>query len=108
MTTFVGIEYVIGNSFIYLTEERFITLKALYEYCEKLQAYWNSNSIDALISGEVISTLYNFYDYFEFSEKAGIILLKPEISDQILKQRFIGYLPINILLSFKEVAKELS
>lgn len=108
MTKFVGIEYLIGNAFIYLTEERFITLKVLYAYQEKMQAYWNSNGIDALISGEVENAVYSFKDYFELQKEAKIIILRPEVTKEALEQRFIGWLPINILLSFQEVSKNFS
>ena len=108
MTKFVGIEYLIGNAFIYLTEKRFIELRDIYKYRRQMQNYWNSNDIDAIITGEVAITVYEFKDYFELKKEAGIIILKPEVTKEALKQRFVWYLKKDIALSFEEVAKNFS
>lgn len=105
MITFVGTEYVIGNAFIYLTEKRSITLKDLHNYSIQLQNYWNSNNIDAIITGQVHSTVYSFDNYFDFQKEVNIIVLKSNISKEMLQQRFVGYLPLNILLSFQKVTQ---
>lgn len=107
MTATVGTEYLIGNAFIYLTDERFLTVKDLNNYRREMQNYWNSNGIDAVITGNIENATYYFDKYFEFQHEASLIILKPNITKEDLKQRFIGYLPLNVLLSFKKVSKTL-
>lgn len=99
MTTFVGYEYLIGNAFIYLTDERFLTLKELFDYQNKLQKYWISNNIDAVFAGE-IEDVYAFSEYFEFRREAKLIILNSNISKDTLRHRFVGYLPWDIVVSF--------
>ena len=105
MTTLVGTEYLIANAFIYLTEKRFINLNDLSQYQIRIQNYWNSNNIDAIFTGEIESTSYSFKDYFELQKEASIIILKQSITKEILEQRFVGYLPMNILLSFQKATQ---
>lgn len=99
MTTFVGYEYLIGNAFIYLTDERFLTLRKLFDYKNKLQKYWISNNIDAVFAGE-IEDVYDFSEYFEFRREAKLIILNSNITKDTLKHRFVGYLPLDIVVSF--------
>lgn len=108
MTKFVGMEYLIGNAFLYLTEERFIKLRNIYKYRRQMHNYWSSNDIDAIIVGEVAIAVYEFKDYFELKKEAGIIILKPEVTKEALKQRFVWHLKEDIALSFEEVAKNFS
>lgn len=107
MTKFVSIEYLVGNAFIYLTEERFIRLEDIYKYLGQMHNYWKSNDIDAVISGEV-NSVNDFADYFEFRRDAGIIILRETVTKEDLKSRFKERLPKDISLSFEKVAEEFS
>ena len=106
--TVIGCEYLIGNALFYLTEERFIRLSALHTYRNQIQHYWNSNSINAIIVGEIEHAVYEFSDYFEKNNEADIIILNSDITKEMLQQRFVQYLPTNIFSSFKEVAENFS
>ncbi len=108
MTKFIGPEYLIGNAFIYLTDERFIGIRKINKYRAAIQQYWISNCRDALIYGEITSALYDFNDYFSFDRSAGVITLNPDVSVDALKQRFVDYLSGNIDKDFETVAKNLS
>lgn len=102
MTTVIGMEYLIGNAFIYSTEERFLSLQKINDFSAKMQKYWYLKGIDAVIKGSVAYVANNFDDYFEFNKEASLIVLKSNVTKEDLKQRFVGYLPLEILLSFEE------
>ena len=108
MTTFVGAEYLIANAFIHLTESRYLTIKELNECQRKMQNYWNSNNIDAIINGNIKDAAYQFDDYFEIREDVSLILLKPNITKMDLEYRFVGYLPLEVILSFEKAMKNFS
>lgn len=108
MTTFVGHEYLIGNAFLYLTKERHITLEELHNYREKLQQYWNSHNIDAVFVGELEKSVWLYQDCFELKKEVGLITLKPNVNKKKLERWFIGYLPLDVLFSFKNVADQIS
>ena len=107
MTAIVGAEYLIGNAFIHLTKERFLRLADLNNYRIQIQSYLNSNHIDAVITGNIPKAAYDFENYFELKEDANIIILKANITKKDLEQRFVGYLPFNVLLSFEKVAQSI-
>lgn len=111
MTKFIGPEYLIGNAFIYLTDERSIDLKVINRYRLALQKYWNLNNSDALICGEIRDAIYDYCDYFAFipsGRNAGTIILNSDISIDDLKQRFVWRLPTGIDKDFETIAKSLS
>ncbi len=105
MTKFIGIEYLIGNAFIYLTKDRFISLKDINKYRILMQNYFISANNDAIITGEVEYALNSFKDYFKFDRKCGVICLNSNISNEILRERFVWYLSDDIAKSFEKVAK---
>lgn len=110
MTRFIGPEYLVGNAFIYLTDERFIHLRVINKYRLALQKYWNLNNRDALICGEIINALYDYDDYFSytpFGKNAGLIVLNSDVSMDELKRRFVNYLPSSIDKDFETIAKSL-
>ncbi len=110
MTKFIGPEYLIGNAFIYLTDERSLALKVINRYCLALQKYWNLNNCDALICGEIKEALYEYCDYFSFipfGKNAGTIILNSDVSIDDLKHRFVWHLLDGIDKDFEIVAKSL-
>lgn len=110
MTKFIGPEYLVGNAFIYLTDERSVELKVINRYRLALQKYWNLNKSDALICGEIKDALYDYCDYFSFipfETNAGTIILNSDISIDDLKQKFVWSLPTGIDKDFEIVAKSL-
>lgn len=110
MTKFIGPEYLIGNAFIYLTDERSIDLKVINRYRLALQKYWNLNNLDALICGEIKEAIYDYCDYFAFipsGRNAGTIILNSDISIDDLKHKFVWRLPTGIDKDFETVAKSL-
>lgn len=108
MTKFVNTEYLIASAFVYLTEERFITLKAFYHYQDLVQTYCNENDIDTVILRNLDFVKDNFQDYFTIHIDAGIIVLNKDISKEILCKKFICAIPLYILEAFEKVAKRIS
>lgn len=108
MGRFIGAEYLIGNAFIYLTEERFISLKEIHKYRYEVQNYFNEHTADAIISGEIEHAIYNYDDYFKLNRNAGIILLNDDISIDMLREQFVFPLPVDIALCLETVAENLS
>jgi len=103
MVSMVGCEYLIGNAFIYLTKEQFISLDTLNRYRWQVQQYWNSNNIDAILVGEIKDCICDYCDYF--GKNNNIIFLNSDITQEILQKRFIHYLPSNIASGFEKVSK---
>jgi hypothetical protein len=104
MTTFVGMEYVIGNAFIY-SKEKYLTLESINNYAMQIKKYWDENDIDAIIVGEIENATYNFDNYFALHEKAHIVVLQPNITIENLRNRFMGYLPFDVIVSFVKVSQ---
>lgn len=105
MTTFVGMEYIIANAFIYLSKNHILTLGDINKYRMKVQEYWSKNDIDAIIVGDIEAVAYNYETYFIFHKEAHIIVLQSGISIEHLRQRFVGYLPFDIITSFVKVGQ---
>lgn len=89
MTTFIRIEYLIANAFIY-SNVRYLTTNKIFNYQRSLMNYWNEKSIDALIFGS-LSTIpkKEFNTWFTIFLNAGLIVLNDDISKDMLEQRFV-------------------
>lgn len=111
MPKFIGPEFRIGNTFIYLTDECSLDLKVINKYRLSLQKYWNLNNRDALIRGEIKDAIYDYCNQFSFipyGRNAGTIILNSDISIDDLKYEFLWQLPTDIDKDFEIVAKSLS
>lgn len=116
MNTFVGAEYVIANALIALKEKQdYITFEKLREIGVKIQQSFNEHGVDAVIltTGDRIkSAIYNFSDYFEYDEIGDdipkpIIRIKKSTTCKDLEQRFMGYLPLDVLRLLQKKMLEL-
>lgn len=89
MTTFIRIEYLIANAFIY-SDVRYITTDKIFNYQRVLMNYWNKEKIDALIFGS-LSTIpkKEFNAWFTIFFNAGLIVLNDDITKDMLKQKFV-------------------
>lgn len=107
MDAFVGAEYIIANALIALNKKGMdcISFSRLRDIGVQVQRYCNENGVDAVIltSGDSISNaLYDFSDYFEYVESSPsshepMICVRKGTPISRLEQRFIGYLPLNIV-----------
>lgn len=108
MDAFVGAEYIIANALIVLSRERgedCISLSKLRSIGVQVQRYCNENNVEAVImtSGLNISNaIYDFSDYFEYIESTSsdsepMIRIRKGTPISRLEQRFIGYLPLQIV-----------
>ncbi len=104
MNTFVGAEYVMANTLIALKRKgiNFITFEKLREIGFKIQTSFNEQGLDAIImtSGDSISAaIFDFSDYFHYKEINGnpAIEIQKDTTITDLENRFVGYLPVNVL-----------
>ena len=104
MNTFVGAEYVMANALIALKRKGidFITFDNLREIGFKIQTSFNEQGLDAVIlpSGDSISAaIFDFSDYFQYKEIGGTpaIVIHKDTTIADLENRFVGYLPVDIL-----------
>lgn len=91
MTTFIGIEYLVANAFLYSIEQRnqrFLTTDKIFNYQRALMNYWNRENIDALIYGGLSTISTEYKDYFTFFSQAYLIVLNDNVDEEMLKQRF--------------------
>lgn len=117
MNTFVGAEYVIANALIALKRrgQDCITFEKLREIGVEIQRCCNERGVDAVIltSGDrIASAIYNFSDYFEYDEtddefRKPVIRIKKTATCGDLEQRFVGYLPVDVLRLLREKVGEL-
>lgn len=108
MAKFVGPEYLVGNAFLYFREQ-IITIEDIEKYRSKMQEYWNSHDINAVLTGRIDEyELSNFNDYFQVVDSVGIIILGPETSYDDLRRRFEYTIPIELSETFEIVAKQMS
>lgn len=113
MNTFVGAEYVMANTLIALKRKGidFITFEKLREIGFKIQTSFNKQGLDAIImtSGNSISAaIFDFSDYFQYKEIDGApaIEIHKDTTIADLENRFVGYLPVDILgVLVKEIDK---
>lgn len=104
MTRCIGFEYLIGNAFIYLTTERFISLKVINNYSYNIQQYWNSNNSDAILYGTLEQAFYDYSDYFSFDRDSGLVTLNSDITTEMLTEIFVWRLPEDIAKDFETVS----
>ena len=108
MDVFVGAEYIIGNTLIVLHRRKgkeYVTFGEIRSIGMKVQKYCNENDVDAVIltSGyNIINAVYNFSDYFEYIAPVlpgdePKIRIRKGTSISGLKQRFMGYLPLEVV-----------
>ena len=108
INAFVGAEYVIANALIALEgikKDPCISVSKIRSIGVQLQQFCNKNNIGAVImtSGLHISNaIENFSDYFEYIEPISYdfepaIRIQKGIPVSRLKQRFIGYFPLEVV-----------
>lgn len=111
MTTWIGIEYLVGQSFIQLIEhsnQRFIKIEKIFHYQKTLMDHWKKENedIDALIFGSLSKISTEFKDWFSVFSNAGLIVLNDNVDEEMLKQRFFID-SVEIQESFKKNASAL-
>lgn len=107
MTKFVGPEYLVGNAFLYF-KKLIISIEAIEKYRSKVQEYWNSHNINAVLTGRIDEyELRNFNDYFQVIDSASIIILGAETSYDDLRMRFVYTIPIELSETFEIIAKQM-
>lgn len=92
MTTWIGIEYLVGQSFIRSIEhsnQRFIKIEKIFHYQKTLMNHWKEEDIDALIFGSLSRISAEFKEWFTIFFNAGLIVLNEDISEDMLEQRFV-------------------
>ena len=104
MATIVGAEYIIANVLIALkrlNKKEFITLDELSRaviYIQKQSLVDNkTNAIFLSSYKQMVTALYDFSDYFEYDPSDDSIYIVNTKNIDDLENRFIGYLPFNIL-----------
>ncbi len=107
MTRCIGFEYLIGNAFIYLTSNRFISLKDINNYSYSIQQYWNSNNSNAVLYGVLEQALYDYDDYFSFDRNSGLVTLNSDITIETLTKIFVWRLPEDIAKDFETVSHKI-
>lgn len=103
MTTFVGSEYIIANLLIAMMKNHnrnSISFEEVCRACEYIQEQSLKKDIDAIFlssTDQLSMAIFGFSDYFEYnSDQRKISIVKTKkIFD--LKNRFIGYLPFDVL-----------
>jgi len=113
---FIGAEYVIGNSLVAVEKmgRDCISFRNLRYIGMKFQDYCNENNIYAIVRvyGDYISrALHEYADYFDYVESGDplnepMVRIKKGKTVSSLKQRFYGYLPLNVIvLLVTEISK---
>ena len=114
MAIFVGAEYIIANALIALQRKGIdkIHVSTLQTFGIMVQKLCIEKSVDAvvLLSKQYVNAaIYNFSDYFSYTEdsQGAYIHLKSGAEIQDMESRFIGYLPLDVLMIITEAANEL-
>lgn len=106
-TKFVGPEYLVGNAFLHF-RELLISIEDIEKYRSKVQEYWSSHDINAVLTGRIDEyELRNFNDYFRVNDSASIIILGAETSYDDLRRRFVYTIPLELSETFEIVAKQM-
>lgn len=99
MTIFIGQEYIIGLSLI---TRQAISVAELNELSNTLQIKLNESNVDAIaISHDWQERAYGFPEYFTVVND--YILRACNVTPKCLEHRFLGYLPLNVLVIMKQV-----
>lgn len=107
MTTFVGTEYLLAHALIKQSEKGgdAIPISDAVAFGENVQKYFNETNIHAVaVRHSIKEVIWNWPEYFKLTQLNGIayIQIAPHVLPQDLKQRFIGYLPIDVLKAIIE------
>ena len=115
MDVFVGAEYIIANALIALKRKGVDQIKysSLQSLGIDIQKTCNEQSVDAVLlfsPYNVSAAIYNFSDYFSYDEsgKEPIIRLNSKAKIEDLENRFMGYLPMDLLIIISKKAQELN
>ena len=112
MATFVGAEYIIANVLIALKRRKnkaTISRSELNDFCIYIQKMSIEKDLDVifLISQDQLDlALFDFSNYFEYSESGNIICINKNKQITDLASRFVGYLPWNVLAFLVEMTDE--
>ncbi len=112
MATFVSIEYVIANALILLKEEKnkdCISIEELSGLCNYLQKKSNEEENNAIFMyslDAIASVMCNFSKYFKMDDKNQTICIMDGKNIKDLKNRFIGYIPFDILFFMVSTIKD--
>jgi hypothetical protein len=114
MGVFVGAEYLIANALISLRKKGIskIAIPALQSFGIDVQQYCSQKQIDAIFllsADKVFAAIYNFSDYFSFEkiENVNYISINKDTPVEDLENRFIGYLPVDVVMAILEKAQTL-
>lgn len=108
MITFVGAEYIIANLIIALnkTSISFNKLSDLDIYLKKMTIKKNIDIVCFTSQDQLKLACLNFPEYFICNKNNNTIYLNNKRSINDLKSRFIGYLPIDIIIFLLESIDE--
>jgi len=113
MCTFIGAEYLIANALIALSKKgiKQITFSQLNDYGIQVKKTCIDEKVDValLLSKDAVSSaIFNFSDYFSIIEgEEPIIEINKSSAVENLKERFIGYLPYEVVKILVEAAKKI-
>ena len=107
MDILVGAEYVIANALIALSRKGqcCISFGRLRNIGKNIQQYCNKNGIDAVIltsNGAINGAICTFSEYFQYFEAddgihSPMIRIRRNMPIAQLENRFVGYLPAEII-----------
>lgn len=117
MCAFVGAEYLIANALIALktkgiNEISFCKLNGYGVTVERQCSEKNIEVVLLLSSDKINDAIYNFSDYFSLGvdETTGesVVKIKKDTDVTDLKERFIGYLPLDVIKILLKEARSIA
>ncbi len=117
MCAFVGAEYLIANILIALKNKGVdeVSFQKLNEYGISVQRQCVENKIDVVLLlsiDKLHDAIYNFSDYFCLSKNKTtgepIIKVNKDTNVSDLQERFIGYLPLDVIQILMQAANRIA
>ena len=103
MTTIVGAEYIIANLLILIGKaynRNSVSVEEVINAGRYIQKQANENNVDVIFlfsRGQILNAVYSFPEYFEYNKETNKIILSKFKNVSDLKNRFVAYLPFNVL-----------
>lgn len=110
MCIFIGIEELVANALIELlekTKEREVTLDKLCEYGAVVVRVLNKKGDEAALvlsrdkTNELVANYADLFEFKDYPDGTSAIALKENVTADILRAQFRVYLPLDVLLAFK-------
>ena len=105
----ITLDDLLGNAFIAidLTKSRFVSYRDIDEYAKRIIQKMKDRNQDCWLDLGRNQTSWVLSDYKDYFEEISIygykgVLLKSGITKEDLREKFSGYLPIDLLLSMRD------